>query len=265
MHTPLQLSRSELLLLLGLLELPLPLALGDYPADQDVAALGVALAAATAGLAARELLSLPADPAATPTLAPAVAALITDLALAEACLIHTCNRGGATNVLHLTRRGTAYIAHHCPQPGVHRLERLPSRAALVERVITELDLASDGSDPTDASGCTLHADVWAGALDALCAGDHAGMRARLLAAGAPVAAVNALSVAPTVVPARHALVALRDLAGAAPQADGALVIGGMPVAWLGAAEAQAAAMITLTPVAPAVVQTRVNALAAWMG
>ena len=265
MHTPLQFSRAELFVLLGLLELPLPLALGDYPADRDPAGLGVALAAATASLAARELLLLPADPADAPTPIPALAALITDIALAEACLIHTCNRGGAPSAIHLTRRGAAYVAHSCPQPGVHRLERLPTRAALVERVTARLDLGAATMEPADLPAVTLPADVWAPALEAFCAGDVFTARAQLLAAGAPSAAVQALCTPNAPAPARHALVALRDLSDAAPQAEGAFVFSGAPVAWLGVAAAHDAAAITLTPVAAPALYARVNTLVAWLG
>lgn len=264
MNTPLQLSRAELLVLLGLLHLPLPLALGDYPADQDVAALGAALAAATAGLAARELLTIPADPTLNPTPAPAVAALLTDVALAEACLIHTYKRDGVPMVAHLTRRGATYVAHRCPQPGVHRLERLTTRAALVAQVVAALALPVGEPHEPFAPGVTLPAEVWAAALEALSAGDYADVRARLTAAGAPVAAVQALS-RPTTAPTRHALVALRDLTTDAPQVDGALVLSGMAAAWLGATVAGAPAAITLTPAATATVHARVDALAAWMG
>jgi hypothetical protein len=265
MFLSLQLSRAEMLLLLGLLQLPLPLALGEYPADQDVAALGVALSAAASGLAARDLLTLSADPAAPPTPVPAVAALISDIALAEACLIQTTNVGGAPAVLHITRRGATYVAHSCPQPGVHRLERLADPAELIDQVVTALALPSDIADHTAGPAITLPAEPLAAALDALSAGDPAGARARLLTAGAPLAVATALIAPPATGPVRHALVALRGLAAETPESDGALVLSGPTMAWLGAATPHDAAQITLKPAAQAAVQARITALVAWIG
>lgn len=265
MNRPLQLSRAELLVLLGALNLPLPLALGDDPLDQDLAGLGVALATATASLAARDLLALPVDPTEAPVPAPGVADLLADCALADACLIHTRNGDPAPSVVHVTRRGTAYVVHSCPLPGVHRLERLRDQAAVVAQMFAALSLPNTSAEQPPAPQLTLPAEVLAGALDAVCSGDRAGARARLLAAGAPVGAANALSTPASDGPVRHALVALRGLTGAAPEVDGALVLGGMANAWLGTVTPHDPAKLTLAPAPAAVVRARVDALAAWMG
>jgi hypothetical protein len=264
MMTHLQLSRAELLLLLGLLDLPTPLALGEYPADQDVAGLGVALAAATASLAARELLALPADPNAAPTPLPEVAALIADAALAEGCVIVTSSSAGNPTVRHVTRRAAAYVAHSCPLPGVHRLARLSDRRAAADQVLDGLTLARAPwvAGEAGAAGFALRAEPLAAAFDILHSGDPAAAKARLIAAGAPPAAVQAICRPGT---ARHALVALRGLATAEPEAAGALLLAGPGGTWLGAAEGDDPELLTLTPVGPAAVRERVEALAAWMG
>jgi hypothetical protein len=262
MHPSFQISQAELLLLLGILQLPLPLALGDYAVEHDVSNLGAALAAAAGSLAARELLHISAD-GSPPHIDPELATLVTVIAQAEACLIHTATGGDLPRVQYLCRMEALYVAHSCPRPGIHRLSRLVDQAALLDLALTDVTLPE--TPLPDELGLTMHAEPLTAAFDALSAGDLSAARARLLAAGAPARSVHALSLASAQPFTRHAFVALQSLDSSAPQADSALLVVRAPHAWLGSTAPHAPDMIALTPVDSSAIQARVAALAAWMG
>jgi hypothetical protein len=254
--TAIQLSHEELLLVLGLLELPPPLALGPHPVDgYEALALGAALSAAGTSLVARELACPGATPGLPPIPAPALAMFARAVALAEGCLILAERRGPERQVAHLSRYGAELVLHTSPAPRVHRLAQLDDPGAatawLTARIAT-----------TDRAGApALHAPATAlaGALDALEAGLPAAAQAQLVAAGVADAATFVAAVGPT--PRRFALGVLRGLAGPAPEARGALALCGTAGLWWAESGPD---WIGLTPLDLATLQAALTDLVTWM-
>lgn len=229
MHSDaIQLSHEELLLVLGLLRLPPPLALGPQPAaGYDSATLNAALAGALSGLAARGLLRLGDDPYAAPAPDERLAALARVAAGGDRCLILAERRGSARRAAHLVALGGQLVLHSSPQPRVHRLASLSGASAAAW-------LVAAMAPPEQVAGpprLELSAKLLVAAMDAVEAGQGAVARASLLQGGVAPNTAEELLAALGSTPARFALGALRGLRTGTTEARGALVIAGAQGVW----------------------------------
>lgn len=224
---PIQLSHDELLLLLGILRLPLPLALGEDPtAGYDERTLNAALSSALSGLLARGYLEEPSSDATPPQVDPTVEELVTDSALAEGCLMVATQRGATNETVHYSLRGDRALAHTSPRERVHRLERLAGSEVIVERIIAAITPPPRQGAPrtfiaaADAVGAATEA---AGRPD-----DARRALARSGVAQNDVAAfIEQLGAGST----RHALVALREPRGATSAVESVIVVQGPDETW----------------------------------
>ncbi len=226
---PIQLSHDELLLLLGILRLPMPLALGENPtAGYGERTLDVALSSAMSGLLARGYLEAPPSDTAQPKVDSVVEGLVADSALAESCLIVATQRGAASQAVHYSLRGNRALAHTSPQERVHRFEPLAGASEIIERALAGMALPTVARSPLPFDA---EADAMAQAVEAAAAGQRDAARGALVTAGVPAGIVEAFLDRLGTASAHHALVAVRDMQGTAPVAESVVVLIGAEGAW----------------------------------
>lgn len=220
-----QLSHEELLLTLGMLRLPMPLALGEQPiAGYDDKALNAALTSAMSSLMARDLITNDEPPQINPDLRD----LVTVSALAEGCLMVAASHGKATTVTHFSRQGDKLVVHTSPRERVHRLAALNGSSAITDQVIAwivphvPVDSPLSFSIPTSAFGL---------ALDALDSGQLDIARRIMVGAGlAPNLADTFINRAGTKL-TRYVFVAFTNLQQPQPSAQTMMVVQGLTETW----------------------------------
>lgn len=250
-----QLSHEELLLLLGALRLPLPLALGENPtAGHDERTLAAALAGAMSSLVARELL-LADDPDADPRPAPELCALLTASALAEHCLLLTMRQGERRSATHYSLHQGRMVVHTSPRSGVHRLSWADPGAPLAAQLMaaTAPPAAAPATAPQAAAPATasraleaptitpraaapplsfaVDATPFAVALDALSGGQAQAALDILKTAGVAADLADSFVVRAGPAPAHFAVVRLSELQGPHPRAESAMVLQGLNETW----------------------------------
>lgn len=284
-----QLSHDELLLLLSLLRLPAPLALGDEPAlGLSAAGLQLAMATAASSLAARDLLIQPASPAAPPAIAPDLADLVRAVAEADRCLALARIGASERGAEHITLNAGQAVRHSSPQIRVHRFERLPAEAIAAHVLARLTDDGRPTSDeaavlpslvarpssqaPTEAraaagappgGGFTAPAEALSAALDALAHGAPATAQALLRDVAVPAEHAAAFIRRVGAGCVRHALAAFRDLRGS-PESRSALLIAGAGTLWQGAEAPDDPALVLVQPITPAALTAQVTALIGWL-
>lgn len=254
-----QLSHAELLLLLGLLGLPAPLALGPLPAAGHDAGVREQLAGALVGLVARELVQLDANPSQAPVPVAHLDAILRTIALPSSCLVVAERRGELRRAAHLSAHAGALVLHTSPMPRVHRLEPIADAAAAGAQLAAMLGAPS----APIGLALSLPAEALASSIDAAEAGEDAAAHALLCAAGVPGAEAVAFLAALGNAPARFAIGALRGLRGERPEALGALAIRGAHGAWW-SPTGHSGGPLRLAPVAPHELRRELDALLGWM-
>jgi hypothetical protein len=223
-----QLSHDEFLTLLGLLRLPLPIALGDDPLEEYADdTLDAALASAMSSLMAREyVLELPSDT--TPThIQPELADLVAASALADSCLMAAAN-DESQHTMHYSVRNQRAIVHSSPHERVHRLAWLGGPETIVYHVLATI---GPHDNCAAALAFSVAADALGEAVDLANAGQPAAAHDTLLAADVPAAESAAFGERLGTQIARYALVAVRNLQGAHPLADSVVILHGMHEDW----------------------------------
>ena len=224
-----QLGHEELLLLLGILRLPMPVALGEEPtAGYSDEALNAALNGALGSLLARDYVSPPVAGADEPRVSPAVEALIAESALAERCLLAALERGGAGQVRCYSARHGRYLAHRRSAEGVHQLRPIADGTAIAEQlreVLGPLPPAT-GGDP-----CTVSATAFERAIEATSAGRVEAATAALIADGLDAARATDLVERLGPNPERCVLVLLTGVQSPAPQVETVVILKGAVGLW----------------------------------
>lgn len=255
-----QLSHEELLVLLGMLGLPAPLALGPQPAAGYAPAGARALLVGALGsLVARGLVETGDSAASAPRIEPWLMRALRACALAEGCLIIAERRRTLRRTLHLSVAGDAMVLHSSPLPRVHRFETLATADAAGERLAAAL------------GGVTGHAIAGLGApAAALCAAMDAAeddarpeASALLVGAGVPLREAGPFLDALGRAPGRFAIGGVRRLRGAQPEAKGAVAICGSAGTWWGSTT-PAAPLLRLVPADRAALRAELDAMFAWV-
>ncbi len=255
-----QISHAEFLLLLGLMELPRPFALGQGTPPSRSALEG-ALSAAAGSLAARDLLTLPSQANMPPTPHPELAALVRTVALAENMLIVAS--GPPTRLSHLSWSGRNIVLHSSPAPDVHRLEAIASPEQAVQQVMSRL-LPSTLAEPMITTPLRMSGETLLTAFNALQRGDEAAAASALQQScrQQEAARVFVETIGPQ--PARYALAALRGARQSQPEARGALVIAGQTGGWWAAPASDNTDSLLVWPVGLSGLQARVSELGLWI-
>lgn len=242
---PVRLSHEELLLLLGLLRLPPPLALGSAPvAGYTAATLSAALRSALGGLVARGLVS--ASPGTQPLADPALHPPLAAIAQPDAALLLTVRAPVAAWSVHYTWRDRQCYRLSSPVPRVHELVPLDAAAAVVADLLDRI-----GPAPVVAATPVWQVDAAAlrQAVDAAVAGSpHPGQS---LAAAGCRGAADAFTTHFGPATVRFALAALRDLARGHASGRGIVLLRGMGVLWRVAEAPGQPALVEVGPVAAA--------------
>jgi hypothetical protein len=255
MHHPYQFSHEELLLLLGLLRLPSPMALGARPAaGYSQATLHVAMGAAAGSLAARDLLNLPDDVGAPPQPQPRLARDLRAALTAAGSLTLAGGQGGRARIGEICLCGDAVWLLDSPRPGAYTLGALPNHAAGADHVVGLL--AAPVADPPAASLRLTPAAL----LAALAAAPAGGAAVIAQLSALPAAEAAAFAWGLGAAPARYALVALRGPDGRRERC-GAFVVVGSRGAWY--ADDAGDELLALRPAGPAELRARVAALIDW--
>jgi hypothetical protein len=224
-----QLSHEELLMLLGMLRLPMPLALGEDPTEgYTEASLNAALVGALGGLMARGyVLQAPVETD-EPKLIDGLANLISVSALAEGCLMLTARQGDLNHTTHYVIRDGQFASHSSPIERVHRLEWLGSSDAIIDRLVTTVMPQNTVDAPLSFN---VDAEALSMAVEAAAAGQSDAAQANLLRAGVDNASATAFvsRMGPAVV--RYALVSFRDLLCPQPIAQSSVIIQGNAETW----------------------------------
>lgn len=253
-----QLSHEELLLLLGVLRLPMPLALGERPtAGHDERTLGVALASAMSSLKARALI-LDDGPDADPRPAPELCELVATSALAERCLLLAGRRGDQHSATHYSRRQGRTVVHSSPRLGVHRLGWLAGDEPLADRLVAAVAPRRSAAAPLDFA---LDAGAFRLALDALASGQTEAAVAILRGAGAPEGMAEGFAGRAGPDLASFAILSLSGLQAPRPAAESALVVRGAHETWYVADLADAPGRVRVETVSPEALTARLHALA----
>jgi hypothetical protein len=257
-----QLSHDELLIVLGVLRLPMPLALGTDPlGEYTEEMLDTVLASALTSLMARDyLLELPTDQA-PPKLTSELVDLVTTSALAESCLMVAASRGGEQRTVHYSQRADKAIVHTSPHERVHRLASLPDREAIVADIIAGIEPHATCRAPLSF---TIDAGVLGEAVELSNAGRVDDARAALLAAEVSVEVADAFGERLGTEIARYALVAVRELRSPHPLADSVVVLRGTTENWYAEDDPESAGAVRVTAVGAAALRDRLAALVAPM-
>lgn len=242
LSAPLRLSHDELLLLLGLLRLPPPLALGSAPvAGYTDATLSAALRSALGSLVARGLVS--ATPGTQPLVDPSLRSLLAAMAQPEAVLMLTVRAPAAAWSVHYGWRDRQCYRLSSPFPRVYELVLLDHADAVVADLLERI-----GPAPAVAETPVWQVDAAAlrQAVDAAAAGS-ANPGQPLAAAGcSEAAAAFTAHFGPATV--RFALAALRDLARGRASGRGIVLLRGTGALWCAAEGRVQPALVEVGPV-----------------
>lgn len=223
-----QLSHEELLLLLGLARLPMPLALGEQPiTGYNPETLNAALGSAANSLLARGLLIPATPPSTTPLLEEGIAALLTNIALAENCLIVGGRQGELGRTVTYTIRDMEIVRHTQPFEGVHRLEHLAPGTMIADLLTQEIIPHT----PMTQRNFVVQADVLGLVLEALAVGQLATATSVLLTAGIARPMVNEFVAGLGSQLTRYALLLFRNLRSSAPHITSQVVLQGQTETW----------------------------------
>lgn len=227
-----QLSQEELLLLLGLLRLPMPIALGEDPlGEYGDQTLGPVFSAALHGLFARGYLEQAESSTDEPRVVGEVEFLLRTSALAQGTLMISSRRGASRQAVHYSFRDSEVVFHSTPYEGVHYLEALEGDNRVSDHLLGELGIRSC---PAASCDFIVSAQTFTKAIDAALDGQDDGqIRDILVAAGVPVEAAK--SFAQDLVPGSDigssALIALDGLRSTARMLEGAVVLQGHEAIW----------------------------------
>jgi hypothetical protein len=253
-----QLSHEELLLLLGVLRLPMPLALGEQPtAGHDERTLGIALASAMNSLKARALL-LDDGPGADPRPVPELCELVAASALAERCLLVAERRGEQRSATHYSRRRGRTVVHTSPRPGVHRLSWLAGDEPAAALLVASVAPCHSAAAPLDFA---LGAGAFGLALDALAGGQVEPAVEILRGAGAPGETAESFAGRAGPDLASYAILCLSGLQGPSPAAESAMVVRGAHETWYVTDLADEPGRVRVETASPEALAARLHALA----
>ncbi|OAN47441.1 hypothetical protein A6A03_10205 [Chloroflexus islandicus] len=255
-----QISHAELLLLLGLLELPRPFALGQGTLPARPALEG-ALSAAAGSLVARNLLVLPASPESPPTPHAALADMLRTVALADSLLIVAS--GPPTQLGHISRAGNRFVLHSSPAPDVHRFEALTGADQVTGTMLGMLAPANL-REPERQTPLLLNGETLLTAFNALQHNDEHMAVWVLEQQGHPTTLARSFVTAIGPQPARYALAAIRHMRQPQPEARGALLIAGRNGGWWAVPASDRDDRLALWPVGGDSLRQRIGELGAWI-
>ncbi|WP_322512026.1 hypothetical protein [Chloroflexus sp.] len=255
-----QISHAELLLLLGLLELPRPFALGQGTLPPRPALEG-ALSAAVGSLAARNLLTLPQSSEGQPVPHTELASLLRTAALADSLLIVAS--GPPTRLGHISCAGDRFVFHSSPAPDVHRFEAIAGADQLADTMLALLAPASLNEADSPAP-LLINGEALLTAFNALQHNDLKMATWVLEQQGKPTELARAFVAAIGPQPARYALAAIRRIRQPQPEARGALLIAGQNGGWWAAPAPDRDDCLALWPVGGNSLRQRVGELGAWI-
>jgi hypothetical protein len=257
-----QVSHDELLMLLGFLRLPMPLALGTDPMEEYTdETLNAALSSALTSLMARDyLIELPTDTT-PPKLLPQLEHLIRLSAQAESCLMVALRTDAHAKTIHYSLRGTQAMVHTSPRERVHRLEPLASPTAIVDHLAAVLEPPPTLPEPLTF---TVSAEALGAAVDQANAGQVQEAQATLHAAGAPESVTMAFAHQMRPPITRAALVALRNVGRRQPLAESVVILRSATSLWYAADDATESEDITISAVDMAGLHARLATLVATM-
>ncbi len=224
-----QLSHDEFLLLLGILRLPVPFAFGEDPtAAYTEEALEVSFVSAMSSLVAREFVRPPLADSPEPNVAPGVAELVSDSALADGCLIVAVEYDDLSSVAYYYWRAGMVIAHTSPADRVHRLERLMAGRVVREQLLTLIAPFDTDADPQpfDADHETLES-----AIRLASSGHTQDARNTLTGIGAPASAAESLAQQLSGPVRRVNLLSATDMQADQPRVDAVTVLQGTGGTW----------------------------------
>jgi hypothetical protein len=255
-----QISHAELLLLLGLLELPRPFALGQSALPERPVLEGV-LSAAAGSLAARDLLTMPTQPDQQPQPLPELATVLRVSALAEHLLIVAS--GPPTRLCHISRADKHLVMHTSPMPDVHRFALLPGAGQVLETLLTTV-MPVTLPEPAIEQPLLVNGEALLTAFNALQRNELNLATSLIEQQGHPseVARMVVKTVGPQ--PTRHALVAIRKLRQPDSVARGAMVIAGQHGGWWIAPESDGSDLLALWPIGGRGMRARVSEFGAWI-
>lgn len=255
-----QISHAELLLLLGLLELPRPFALGQGTLPARPALEG-ALSAAAGSLMARNLLTLPPSPDSPPTPHATLADMLRTTALADSLLIVAS--GPPTRLGHISRAGDRFVLHSSPAPDVHRFEAITG-ADQVTGTMLALLAPMNLREPESQTPLLLNGETLLTAFNALQHNDEQIAIWAIEQQGHPAALARDFVTAIGPQPARYALAAIRHIRQPQPEARGALLIAGRNGGWWAIPASERDDHLALWPVGGDSLRQRVGELGAWI-
>jgi hypothetical protein len=208
---------------------------------------------------AREyVIELPAD-GAPPKLLPDLEELVGISALADGCLMAATQAGEQQTTAHYSIRAQQALVHTSPRERVHRLERLPSSGAIVDRLVDGIAPHATCAVPLAFS---IEAEALGTAIDLANDGQAEAAAAALLEAGAPPEAADALRTRLGSRIARHALIAVRKLQSIHPLADSAAIIHGAQEDWFTEDDTTREGYVRVSTVDASVIRTRLDTLVA---
>ncbi len=252
-----QLSHEEFLLLLGVLRLPMPLALGEDPTvGYDQRSLGIALASAMSSLMARDLIQGD-DPTTDPVPVPGVRELLATSALADRCLMVAARQGEQHSATHYSLRDGRTVVHTSPRAGVHRITWVEASEPLAAHVLTAIVPHVPTATPLRF---TLNADAFGLALDAIGAGQLQSALGILKTAGVAADLADSFVSRAGPTPTRYAIVCLRQLQSPQPLAESAIVVQGANETWYATEPANTPGQILIETVAPEALRTHLDVL-----
>ncbi len=255
-----QISHAELLLLLGLLELPRPFALGQSTLPARPVLEG-ALSAAVGSLMARDLLALPPQPDGQPMPHAELADLIRTSALADSLLIIAGS--SPTHLCHISRAGERLVLHQSPAPDVHRFEALTNADQIPETMLALLGVASV-PEPDNETPILLHGEALLTAFNALQHHDVNTAVWTLQQRSHRPEMVRALVEAIGPRPGRYALAAIRQMNHPDTEARGALLITGRNGSWWATPAPDQNDLLAVWPVGEVGLRKRVHEFGAWI-
>ncbi|ACL25345.1 hypothetical protein [Chloroflexus aggregans] len=255
-----QINHAELLLLLGLLELPRPFSLGQGTLPERPLLEGM-LNTAMSSLAARDLLTLSPESEEPPLPHPELATLLRTVALADSLLIVAS--GPPTRLGHISRFGQRFVLHSSPLPDVHRFQAI-SDAKQVTDTMLDLLAPANFREPDNETPVLLNGEAVLTAFNALHHNDLQMAVWALQKHGSSPAIAHTLVETIGPKPSRYALAAIRHMRQPQPEARGALVIAGRYGGWWAAPAPEHADLMALWPVGVKGLRSRVDEFGAWI-
>ncbi|MGQ9480579.1 hypothetical protein [Chloroflexus sp.] len=255
-----QISHAELLLLLGLLELPRPFALGPSVLPERPVLEGV-VGAAVGSLAARDLLKLPAQADHLPTPHAGLATLLRTAALADSLMIVAS--GPPTRLSHISRAGENFVLHSSPVPDIHRFAALPDVGHVIDTMLAMV-MPENIPEPVSTEPLMLDGEGLLTAFNAL-QHDDLDTAARVFQRhGHTPVKVRPLIEMIGSQPTRHALAAIRQLRQPHSEARGAIVVAGRYGGWWVAPAPDRDDLLALWPIGGPGLRVKISEFGAWI-